>query len=635
MRKYLIGIAAVLFPSVLLWPEGEGFARDWSNHVWMIGYYGEYFRQHHSFPAVANTAEVGGMAFPLFYGCLFYPLFGLAATHLHPEIAVRLTAVAMFAAQYVAIRTTARRLGAGEGLAAGLACATIWSVYGLTNLYSRAALTEFFAVGVLTCAVCSWIDLLRSPSAAAAWLAGLRFGLFLTLAMGFHPITGAYSLTVLAVLAVGLVGRTAPLARVVSVCATGAAGATVALAPWLYTVHTFEPYLSIENPPLQIADCSAHLDRWQTRLNPLPADARCNDAPIKDVSTPYLDCQIAYPLLILGAAGAFATLRPLRGRARLAGAALAALPLGYAAAMLYLSLRPEAFDDLPAVFKKVQFLYRLVSYVNLGFLLVPMFALLWAARVRARAAAPGAAGPVAVPPALLAAVLTYAGLCAVLKLQHAELARIPAEPVVRYWAERGLPYRQHADHRRWVKSEGDRASMARLPMSSYGHSAYNTPDYLTPLPPEVEAQTPFVPFGVETRGGYFGETHRQTVTLNRSGYVATEILVFPWNRFEVDGQVVSATDLRSWNSARVNLYQLPPPWTAVPVPAGTHTIQHKFEPDKTWRQLNAASQVCLAVWALSIGGLAVANLRRRSAAPALKVVSDPPEQQQDQTRRAA
>ncbi len=104
MRKYLLGAAGVAFPAVLLYPSGQGFAPDWVNHVWMVGYVGEYLRQHGTFPAVANTTQVGGMAFPLFYGYLLYPLLGLAATYLHPEIVVRLAAVAMFATQYVCVR---------------------------------------------------------------------------------------------------------------------------------------------------------------------------------------------------------------------------------------------------------------------------------------------------------------------------------------------------------------------------------------------------------------------------------------------------------------------------------------------------------------------------------------------------
>jgi hypothetical protein len=63
----------------------------------------------------------------------------------------------------------------------------------------------------------------------------------------------------------------------------------------------------------------------------------------------------------------------LIGLGAVCGAA-GALAVVVLAPWLYTVRHMEAFDWLPAVFKKVQLLYCLVSYVNLGFLLVPMFA---------------------------------------------------------------------------------------------------------------------------------------------------------------------------------------------------------------------------------------------------------------------
>src|SRR5262249_31092432 len=103
MRKYLIGTAAVLFPSLLLWPSGEGFALEWGNHVWLVGYFGEYFRQHLAMPAGIHTPEVGGLAYPVFYGYLLYPLLGFASARLHPEVVVRLAALLALAGQYVCV----------------------------------------------------------------------------------------------------------------------------------------------------------------------------------------------------------------------------------------------------------------------------------------------------------------------------------------------------------------------------------------------------------------------------------------------------------------------------------------------------------------------------------------------------
>lgn len=579
VRNCVLGLAAVFFPCAPLFDRDRGFGVDWPNHVWMVGYYGEHVRQHGSFPTAFHTDRAAGIAYPVFYGYLFYPLLGLAATHLHPEVVVRAAVVLLFAAQYVSVRTTARRLNAAEGLATAFACLTVWSVYALTNLYNRSALTELFAAGALVCAVCAWFDLLGAPTRGAGWRRGLRFGLLVTLAVGFHPITGLYLLPVLAVLLAAMPARRAPLGRVLGPTAAAGLAAVAVLAPWVYAVRRFGKKLGIEGDSNAVVDLRAWFDRWQTRLNPLPYDWRCNaDAP-PQVSTPYLDAQIGLPLLILAAAVAALAVRQTSGRGRVAAVAFLVAPVGYAAAMLALSLNPAAFDHLPAVCAKVQFLYRLVAFVNLGLLLVPLFALAWLARRQ-----PGAP-PVAVPPTLLCFVLTYAGFCVLLKLQHA--VAVPGN----VWPVATAP--GHAGAGRWVKTAADRDALTRLPISMYGTAAYTTPGLLRPADGPPAALTPLK---VEA----FGQTPPLAVTLDRPGYIWTDALVFPWNRFAVDGQPVPTTDLRAHAGV----------FTAVPVPAGTHTVEYRFEPDRTWQTFHRVSQPLLALWVFAVGGSCAAQLAR-------------------------
>src|SRR5262249_29202610 len=145
-------------------------------------------------------------------------------------------------------------------------------------------------------------------------------------------------------------------------------------------------------------------------------------------------------------------------------------PLFYAGAVLYLSANAKVFNEiLPSEFKAVQFLYRLISYVNLGFLLLPLFGLLWARRRAADAP------QVTISPLFICFVLTYAGFCVVLKLQHAEVARIPHAAVAKACAEQGRVYNMHCGHRRWMKNATDREEPTNLPVTSYGHIAYATP----------------------------------------------------------------------------------------------------------------------------------------------------------------
>ena len=105
-------------------------------------------------------------------------------------------------------------MGAAEVLASGAACLAIWTTYGLTNLYNRSALTEFFAVGFLTCAVCYWFDFLASGDRSTAWRRS-RFGLALAVAAGSHPITALLALPLLGLLALAGTNSSAR-------CSTGA-----------------------------------------------------------------------------------------------------------------------------------------------------------------------------------------------------------------------------------------------------------------------------------------------------------------------------------------------------------------------------------------------------------------------------
>src|SRR5437899_2951523 len=98
-------LAAILFPTLLLFPIDRFLAwGDWENAIWMTGYFGEHFRQHGSMPQVFNTPECPGLAYPVFYGFLLYPLLGLVSAPAGPQHAVRLAVLLLFAAQFLSVR---------------------------------------------------------------------------------------------------------------------------------------------------------------------------------------------------------------------------------------------------------------------------------------------------------------------------------------------------------------------------------------------------------------------------------------------------------------------------------------------------------------------------------------------------
>jgi hypothetical protein len=597
--KRLLGIAAVLFPALLLLSATRGFYIDWNNHVWLAGYCGEFARQHGHMPLVMNTPEFTGMTFPIFYGYLLYPLLGLTSIWLNPELGVRLAAILLLALEYVSVRKTVKRLGAAEGLASAGACLTIWATYALTNLYNRSALTEFFAVGLLTCAICYWFDLLSSPNRSAAWRRALRFGLAFALAAGSHPITAMLALPVLGLLALALVlhrgtpGRRALLGPVAAAAALG----VVVLAPWVQVVREFQNDLWIVGVSGDVVVFGDSIDHWQTRLFPLPHDSRLLNRSLSDVSTPYLDAQINLPLLIL--CGALVHLAWKQRQWR--GQALAALPLAYGGLCLYLSLSATPYRFLPDVFHHVQFAYRQVTYVNLAILLALFYFL------KARSVSP--ASPEArlmVSPTLLCFVLTLSAAGVAVKLTHATCGRLPSLFPMEVGAQAGSLRALHP-----TKTAEDRRRLTHLPSTFYNPQGYTMPRCYSALSAVERARARSFPLEVECEEGRFGDCHA-VVAMDTPGYALLPVGAFAWNEFLVDGEPVAREELRC----------IPSGWipTAVPVPAGTHTITYRLAPPPAWLWLRRLATGVLICWSVSL--VCLGYLKRRRS-PVARIMPQP------------
>jgi hypothetical protein len=597
------------------------FNLDWSNHLWLVGYHSEFYRQHGRMPLALDTPQFGGAAFPLFYGCLFYQVLGWAGTYLNPEVVVRGAAVLLLAAQWLMARRALCRLGASDGLAASMACLLTWAIYPLTNLYSRSALPEFFAVGLLTCALCAWVGLVRASRGRQLARRSLVFGLCYTLAAGSHPITALYSLPLLALLACTLVvwRPRLPRRQLLAALAACALLGLIVLSPWCYVLVKFRSGLSITRDPV-IHSFPESLDWWATRLAPLPFDRRALwEAPAR-VSTPYLDAQINVPLLLLVGALALGVLRACRGWRRLWAVCLLAAPLGYSGACLGLSVRPHWFEHLPQVAKMLQYSYRLVTYVNFG-LLLAVFVLLRLARDNR---SDPTAGGVRAHPILLCFLLTLSGCGVALKLLHAHVARVPDASVAERWARHGLPYTYWSGGGAVFKGQDYGPRLAEAPRTFLCFRDYMIPTTFPPLSePEGRALRP-APLPVQG-GNPFGLYGALQLHFNQAGFAGTQVLPFPWCSFRIDGLPVPAETLRTWPGEGLGGWE--GPRVAVPVPAGSHRLEYHFEPTRSWRVLSTAGRVALLGWVGAIVALHIPlRLRgaRREAAPSAAAAAHGP-----------
>ena len=189
----IVGGVAVLFPLSLLLNPNASFYVDWTNHLWLIGYYGQYFLVHHRMPLTINTHQLLLMAYPTFYGHLFYSVFGLISSLTGPNLAIRLGLVTLWALMFWLIYRVTLEFSQDRLISLALGCLVCWAIYPLTNLYNRSALTEVFATGLIVCALCSALLMIVLPETRSKisymFLTGLTFTL-----SSEHPITLFFSI---------------------------------------------------------------------------------------------------------------------------------------------------------------------------------------------------------------------------------------------------------------------------------------------------------------------------------------------------------------------------------------------------------------------------------------------------------
>jgi hypothetical protein len=619
--KKLVHLVAILFPAAMLfYPIGRGFYSDWVHSGWMMGYCGEFFRTHAVMPSAFNTDQIVGVPFPIFYGYLFYPLMGLFCTYLHPEVVLRGGAIALFALQFFFVRRALKRLGSDELLATTVACLVIWAIYPLTNLYNRSAITEFFGVGFLTCALCVWFEFILARTVRQMWLKAVWFGIFLTLTAGTHPITAVGGAVVLTLLLLTLVLPTRGPSRWRQLTALGVVGLLCVgtIAPWCYAVKTWKPFLHI-NATIATVDRLGFfpdsLDHWAVRLSPMPLDVRCLFDRPDQISTPYLDTQINLPLLVLSVALAITFGRRLRGWPRVGFLLFSGLPLVFAAGVFWLSVDRQLMVRAPAFVYSIQIVYRLVSYVNFGLLLSLLFGFAYLRTTQPE----GAVQPL-VSPVLLCLVLAVSSSAVVVKWSHAYVGSILEAKPVQMAAALGKPPPNHIDRMRFFQNGDGRRPLEELPVHFMSHIDYATLDLYQPLPAAEQVVLPICALG-ERHGQPFGETRPVTIEMTKTGYVGTDVLPFPWNELLVDGHPVSFDQLRIANDNRRLFPQ--GPRIAVPIAQGKHVLEHRFMPNRTWLWLYRLSLASCVVWVGLVVTLSIAVVgekRRMGQASESRVV---------------
>lgn len=562
-----LSLMAVAVPCLPLIPfDGImwDFWQEWGPfHLLVTDYFSETFRQRMEFPVWLNTERFAGMAHPVFYGTLLYPVLGAIGSATGGAVAIRLLAGAVFMAQFALVASAVARLGGGRFMGFTAACLVIWAAYPLTNLYNRSAVTEFFGTAFFTCAISAWFLFIKSGQ--WRWL---NLAVFFFAAMaGAHPITSLFAASVFwwVFILSFLPPSNLPFFRGLWKAAGSALACILCLAPWLYAVHDLGGALDIANRESLIYYFT--FDSLKSRLMPFPFDARSISGAVNAIRVPHWDTQLNVPLLGLFAATAVFAFRSSRREKWTSLSIVSSVSMLSFAFFLWISVNPHSQSFTPDVFNMVQYASRLVSFQNVSLLCGFFFLLFLAngsqpAEAELKADAPSNWPGVSLMIFLLA--VSAAGMA--VKLSHA--MEIMAAPQSR--------------------ATGEDIVQASLlyPID------YTTPSLYRKLTDGEAAGMKKSTFNVKTDRS-FGELENVALTLDRPGWVMTNLVPFPWNTIYVDGRPVAAGDLRTRDWRLVFM-----------APAGNHIISAGFSPPTVWTLMRRIAVPLFFAW----GAVSVASL---------------------------
>jgi hypothetical protein len=287
------------------------------------------------------------------------------------------------------------------------------------------------------------------------------------------------------------------------------------------------------------------------------------------VSTPYLDAtmNVALAVFAIGLAGIALKRAETRRPAILITAVTAALTIG----LIQISIAYRLASALPTFLRLTQFLYRLVSYVDLTLLCGTLALLMLVRRL---------------PVWLVAGALTLSGSFLVAKLHHGAYAR---------------------DER---AEQAAALTPSRLPRQFNGFSDYQVRLLYPELVPGFRGSTEKL---APARARFTPELAPVPVTLKDAGWVETNVQPFPWMTFKVDGKAVAPADLRITSREALDVLSEGTEYrnrlVAVPVPAGSHVLEAASTPPEGWLWGRRLSMLVLLLW-IGATGLLTARARR-------------------------
>ena len=575
---YSLVFLIIFFPLFPLLPgffRIQGFYIDWWNHLWMTNYFGVYYEQNSTFPLVINTNNFGGIGnpIPLFYGYLFYPFFGWISSLLNADMALRLPFFGLWFIQFLALYNVFIQQTANRLITLTITALSLWTIYPLTNIYNRSALTEAYATGLFTVTFCCLLLLLREEQ----WKRKIRYlnflGLSMTLVIGFHPITGLYGSCFLAlVFLLQIIVRNKDFVKIMKdflILSVVGLLSLLIISPWIYMLFEFAANLVISSEA-NVTSFPESIDYFLSRFLPFPLDLRSLVYGFKvEGGTPFLETQANVPLGMLWLWLVYSFVKLKKQQAFQGGQSLSIiLSILLFSMITWMSLSTKPYQFLPDYFQNIQFTYRIVFYQNLS-IIFAVYSLFQAwpknpkdtQKINFSKALP----------VVVAICLSCAFMACLEKNLHGLAIVGYSKPEIPRTLEESI----------------------LLNHQNYGAYSYNVMDI-----PQVKMDNyTEANFEVQVSPGFGNEVLPLKLNLSETQWIQTNIHAFTWNQILVNGSPLKRELLKmvpgktDTGILKMNTYHL-----AFQLPSGEYTLHYQFKPEPIYLVLREVSLLILKIW---------------------------------------
>lgn len=389
LAPWALAVTVIFILSSPLILTDRTFVWDWSARLWLLASQTHSLSEH-GFPTLfisaATDPVLSGPSFNAL-GRVFEPhfafdsgtlnvIFGYPGVVIGASNAYVLAWICGLAMYYGGATWIGRQLGLGRWTAQLPALVVVCSPYVLTNMYSRGDINEFMATAAMPLMIASGLWLVRNDRWRLLPVAALIFST--TVWAGSHVLTvilGGAGLLLAGLITLALCWprvRQIGLRRLAAVCGLGALG--IGINAWYliplvaFQSRTFAGKLSETEFLTPAGHLPTELFNWLPRY-PESLD------PQMSVSLP-----VAIAAWCLAAAAVLVVLRRLT-RAAILWVVMTTL---VTAGLVHLILSPEPWDLIPWPFDRIQFTYRLETYI--AFLVATLTGIFLAGFLRTRRA---------------------------------------------------------------------------------------------------------------------------------------------------------------------------------------------------------------------------------------------------------